>query len=125
MIRKATHSLTLWLTIIAIFSLGFYFSSQRTQNNEVTAIMSEKSNQQMMLVNQELALKEKLASDFEIAFLKQYTQPVGCEVLKEASQTTECEQHLQHAKNQFKEVFIKDRGLPKNTFEELKLSFIE
>jgi len=123
--HRIVKSLALWLTIVAIFSLGFYLSSQRNQRAEITANSDEQRVEKMIQDSQEIPLKQKLISDFEEAFLKQYTPPVGCEVFQDSNQPAECRQHLQQEKNEFKAVFIKDRGLPKNTFEELKLSFTE
>lgn len=79
--------------------------------------MSNQKQQQ-----QENTIKQKLAEDFENAFIKQYTPLVGCEDLYKNEPELKCELHLEKAKNQFKDEYIKDRGLPKNTFEELKLS---
>lgn len=120
---KAAKPFILSLTIIVIFTLSFYFSSQRHKAADVTSIIDEQSLNVIAQTNQEISLKQKLVEDFEAAFFKQYTPPVGCEVLLKKNQSIECKQHLQQAKNEFKADFIKYRGLPKNTFEELKLSF--
>lgn len=117
--RKTATSITSWVAIIAVFIFSFYLSSQRNNSTASTAFsVATNANQD----HQEIALKQKLVGDFEIAFLKQYTPPVGCDVLKQEYQSADCQQHLRQSKNDFKDVFIKNRGLPKNTFEELRLS---
>lgn len=120
---KAAKPLILSLTVVVIFSLSFYLSSQRNKTTEITAITDELDLEVIAQTNQEISLKQKLVEDFETAFFKQYTPPVGCEVLLEKNKSVECKQHLHQAKNEYKADFIKYRGLPKNTFEELKLSF--
>ena len=114
-----------WVIAIIVFLLGFYLTTQRqllVENRNLTMVEpSAKADHD----HQELALKQKLIDDFENAFLKQYTPILGCEEILNENQSAECSQHLEQAKNDFKEEFIKNRGLPKNTFEELKLSFVE
>jgi len=112
-------SITPWVVAIIIFIFGFYLSSQRNLNAESQKITV---SQELSIDHQEFTVKQKLADDFEVAFLKQYTPPVGCEVLNEERQSADCNQHLNQAKNAFKADFIKNRGLPKDTFENLKLS---
>ncbi len=116
----------LWVIIIAVFTFGFYLSSQRDHSAEIHTLTSESSVVDKISAQQDhAALKQKLSDDFEIAFLKQYTPLVGCEDLHNQKPSAKCSQHLEQAKNDFKDEFIKNRGLPKNTFEALKLSFTE
>ena len=115
----------IWIFIIAVFSFGFYLSSQRDLSAENNILVTKNAITEKETEQQDNVLKQKLADDFEIAFLKQYTPLVGCEDFHIQKPSSKCSQHLEQAKNDFKDEFIKNRGLPKHTFEELKLSFIE
>ena len=112
------------ITVIALFIFGYY-SSQRTvtPDHHIASLHSNSSESQ--LDDEDYSVRQKLINDFEMAFLKQYTPLIGCKVLDSEVKSAECSQHLEQAKNDFKQQFIKNRGLPKNTFEELKLSFAE
>lgn len=103
---------------------GFYLSTQRNQLTNDTLAKQHKNFAENQLDDRDYSVRQKLINDFEIAFLKQYTPLIGCEVLDSEVKTDECNQHIEQAKNDFKQQFIKNRGLPKNTFEELKLSFV-
>ena len=112
-----------WAVILAIFLFSFYLTSQK--NTSITINQANLTNNKSSLIQideQNLALKQKLIEDFEDAFLKQYTPLLGCEAIHNAQKDQKCAQHLEHEKNLFKQEFIKSRGLPKNTFEEIKLS---
>ena len=114
-----------WLTVIAIFIFGYYISPKSTvpSVNHITSLQIEPSERQ--LDDKDFSVIQKLINDFEIDFLKQYTPLIGCEELDNDVKSAECRQHLVQAKNDFKQQFIKNRGLPKNTFEELKLGFTD
>jgi len=114
-----------WIIVIAVFIFGFYLSTQRPHSVEKVkpSTVNQISNDQ--LEEQEFALKQRLVDDFEAAFLKQYTPLLGCEEIHNENQSTKCNQHLEQAKNDFKDEFIKNRGLPKNTFETLNLSQVD
>jgi|GEM_PF-2868051 len=120
--QSSIKPIYLWFTGIIIFILGFYLSSQRQHSPDNNG---QHLQQGLVDSHQTQGVKQKLANDFEAAFFKQYTPPVGCELHSEDNQSALCQQHMQQAKNSFKEDFIKNRGLPKDTFEELKLSFRE
>ena len=94
-----------WTFVIITFFLGFHFSTQRSALAEEI----------------DYSVKQKLMEDFEQAFLKQYTPPLGCQDLELKIKPKQCIEHLKQSKNDFKQQFIKNRGLPKDTFEELKL----
>jgi len=114
-----------WILVIVIFSLGFYLSSNRI-NPKVQTNLSAQNNTSHNRANQiDFSVKQKLADDFEHAFLKQYTPLIGCEDLELEIKTDKCVQHLEQAKNDFRQQFIKNRGLPKDTFEDLKLSSVD
>ena len=123
--RTITKTLTPWITVIALFIFGYYLSSHRTtsSDNHIASLQNDSSESQ--LDDKYYSVRQKLINDFEMAFLKQYTPIIGCKMLDSEVKTAECSQHLEQAKNDFKQQFIKNRGLPKNTFEELKLSFVE
>lgn len=111
-----------WSIVIIAFTFGLYLNSQRQHSAEdVKPSVTENTTNETQ-DHQELALKQKLVADFENAFLKQYTPLIGCEEIHSKNPTAKCIRHLEQAKNEFKEQFIKTRGLPKNVFEELKLS---
>jgi hypothetical protein len=120
--QTITKILIPWITVIALFIFGFYISSQRSVPSvNIVAQQNDPSGNE--LDDKDYSVRQKLINDFENAFLKQYTPLVGCEELDIENKSTECRNHLEHAKNEFKQQFIKSRGLPKNTFEEIKLSF--
>ena len=120
--QMITKTLIPWITVIVIFIFGIYLSSQRsTYSVNIVAQQNDPSENQ--LDDKDYSVRQKLINDFEIAFLKQYTPLVGCEELDSEDKSATCRNHLEQAKNNFKQQFIKTRGLPKNTFEELKLSF--
>jgi hypothetical protein len=123
--RTVTNKSALWITIIFIFSIGFYLSSQRTQIAEQKNLSTENNYSENQADKIDNSVKQKLADDFESAFLKQYTPLIGCENLENATKSNKCSQHIEQAKNDFKQQFIKNRGLPKETFEDLKLSFAD
>jgi hypothetical protein len=102
---------------------GFYLSSQHAE--KTTAPTSNNASPQYHTDDSDTALKQKLIKDFEIAFLKQYTPLLGCEDMLGKPKNQECIEYHKHAKQEFKQQFIKNRGLPKNTFEDLKLSINE
>ena len=102
---------------------GFYLSSQHTQFSDSSNTSLQNKLSENQLNDKDSSIRQKLANDFETAFLKQYTPLVGCEELDNNTKTAKCSQHLEQAKNDFKQQFIKNRGLPKDTFEDLKLSF--
>ena len=110
-----------WITIITIFFLGFYLSAQRIKSVNDAYIYLQDDNVENILDNR-YSVRQKLINDFEIAFLKQYTPPAGCNVLESNINSNQCNQHLIQARNEFKQYFITTRGLPRNTFEVLKLS---
>jgi len=113
------------ILVVFVFSLGFYLSSNRINPAEQANLSTENNLSENQTDKIDYSVKQKLADDFEIAFLKQYTPIVGCEDLELEVKTKECIQHLEQAKNNFKQQFIKNRGLPKGTFEDLKLSYTE
>ncbi|MEM7401413.1 MAG: hypothetical protein AAF304_05625 [Pseudomonadota bacterium] len=121
--RNSVKTIFILFTAIALFIGGFYLSSLRKQSDVTVTSQNLASNEKQ--AHQENALKEKLVTDFEKAFIKQYTPLVGCEDLFAENQTTKCRMHREDAKNEFKNEFIKNRGLPKNTFEDLKLSLVD
>lgn len=112
--QAITKNIPLLIAILFIFIISFYLSSQRKPLSEQQ--VSKQSN---------FSVKQKLAEDFETAFLKQYTPLIGCEDLNNLSKSSKCSQHIKQAKHDFKQQFIKNRGLPKETFEDLKLSFVD
>ncbi len=120
--RNSVKTIFILFTATALFIGGFYISSLRTQSDTMVTSQNLVSNEKQ--AHQENALKEKLVTDFEKAFIKQYTPLVGCEDLFAENQTAKCRMHREDAKNDFKNEFIKNRGLPKNTFEDLKLSLV-
>ena len=122
--QTLTKILIPWITVIVLFIVGFYLSSQRNTPS-VNIFVQQNDYAENLLDDKDYSVRQKLINDFEIAFLKQYTPLVGCEVLDSENKSTECRNHLEQAKNEFKQQFIKSRGLPKNTFEELKLSFTD
>ncbi|MGH1538104.1 MAG: hypothetical protein ACRBDX_08680 [Gammaproteobacteria bacterium] len=120
--QTTTKSIFPWIIVIAVFMSGFYLSSQRTElSNDPISIQNNLVENQ--LDDEDYSVRQKLMHDFEVAFLKQYTPQIGCGVLENETKTRTCIEHREQAKNDFKQQFIKNRGLPKNTFEELKLSF--
>jgi len=123
--RTITKTLTPWITVIALFIFGYYLSSNRTtpSNKHIASILNDSSGSQ--LDDKDYSVRQKLINNFEMDFLKQYTPIIGCKVLDSEVKSAECSQHLEQAKNDFKQQFIKNRGLPKDTFEELKLSFVD
>ena len=123
--RAIKNKLLLWVATIFIFLLGFYLSSQRTQLAEQTNLSTQNNYSANQVDKIDYSVKQKLADDFEIAFLKQYTPLIGCEDLDKATESNKCREHIEQAKNDFKQQFIKSRGLPKETFEDLKLSFVD
>ena len=120
--QTITKTLIPWITVIALFIFGFYLSSQLSVPS-VNIVAQQKNSSENLLDDKDYSVRQKLINDFEIAFLKQYTPLIGCEELDSEVKSAECRNHLEQAKNNFKQQFIKNRGLPKNTFEELKLSF--
>jgi hypothetical protein len=121
--RSSVRSTIILITASALFAGGFYLSSLRSQSDSNTSGQIVASNENQ--AHQEFTLKQKLATDFEKAFFKQYAPLIGCEDLFAENLPTKCRKHLENAKNDFKNEFIKNRGLPKNTFEDLKLSFVD
>jgi len=115
----------LWIFVIAIFSLGFYLSSQRINHSNQSNLSTQQNISENQAEKIDYSVKQKLVDDFENAFLKQYTPLIGCEDLDLEMKTGKCIQHLEQAKNDFKQQFIKNRGLPKETFEDLKLSLVD
>ncbi len=101
---------------------GFYLSSHRTNLGKDPVALQDNTIENKF-DDEDNSVRQKLMRDFEIAFLKQYTPQIGCDVLDSEPKNAECSHHLEQAKNDFKKQFIKNRGLPKNTFEELRLSF--
>lgn len=73
-------------------------------------------------LEQEMIIKLRLLEEFENDFLKQYTPPVGCEDWQNDTYMAKCINHQMKAKQEFKQEFIKKRGLPKDTFDYPKLS---
>ncbi len=121
MTRQNNKTISIFIAIIALFATSFYLSSNRITENDSIQTEFTVSNEKQ--VQQESSVKQKIEDDFENAFIKQYTPLVGCEDVYADNPESRCEMHLEKAKEQFKDVFIKERGLPKNTFEEFKLSF--
>ena len=122
--QTAKKILPLTIVIIAI-TFGLYLNTQSQHSGEATkSSVTEKAASETQDL-QDQALKQKLVADFENAFLKQYTPLVGCEEIHSKNLPAKCIRHLAQAKNEFKEQFIKTRGLPKDAFEELKLSQVE
>ena len=120
--QTITNKLLFWIAIILIFLFSFYLSSQRTQPVEQNNFSTQNNHSLNQANKIDYSVKQKLADDFEIAFLKQYTPIIGCEDIENAAKSKKCSQHIEQAKNDFKQQFIKNRGLPKETFEDLKLS---
>ncbi len=115
-----------WAMVITLFLLGFYFSTQHEKTTSLKNNLSQNDTYRENPVdNDDFSIRQKLLNDFETAFLKQYTPLVGCNALDEDINSAKCIRHLEQSKNDFKQQFIKNRGLPKNTFEELKLSLVE
>lgn len=112
-----------WFLVIITFSLGFYLSSHRINTTDQTNFFTQNNLSENQADKIDYSVKQKLADDFENAFLKQYTPVIGCEDLELEVKLDKCIQHLEQAKNDFKQQFIKNRGLPIGTFEDLKLSF--
>jgi len=123
--RAITKTLIPWITIIIVFMFGFYLSSQRSEHDETQVASVQNNSSENQFGDKDYSVKQKLINDFEIAFLKQYTPLVGCEELNSEVKTAACSQHLEQAKYGFQQQFIKSRGLPNDTFEELKLSFAD
>lgn len=121
----ALKSVLPWILVVIAFMIGFHLSSQRDPLTENTTLKQQKIYAENKLDDKDTSVRQKLLDDFEIAFLKQYTPLIGCEALDDHVKTSECSQHIEQAKNDFKQQFIKNRGLPKNTFEELKVSFAD
>lgn len=119
------NKLLLSVAIVFIFLFSFYLSSQRTQLSEQTNLSTQNNHSANQADKIDYSVKQKLADDFEIAFLKQYTPIIGCEDIENATKSNKCSRHIEQAKNNFKQQFIKNRGLPKETFEDLKLSFVD
>ncbi|MEJ2115913.1 MAG: hypothetical protein P8X88_07705 [Gammaproteobacteria bacterium] len=120
-----TKSISSWITIIAIIFFGFYLTTQRSKYaNELTVSLDDNAAEKI-LDDKDYSVRQKLINDFEIAFLKQYTPLVGCEVFESGIISSKCSQHLIQAKYEFKKQFVTTRGLPKNTFEKLELSFAD
>jgi hypothetical protein len=112
--------------VIALFILGFYFSTlQEKSTTHDNSISLNDTSRESLVDNNDYAIRQKLLNDFETAFLKQYTPIVGCNALDNEVSSAKCTRHLEKSKDDFKQQFIKNRGLPKNTFEELKLSFAD
>jgi len=122
--QTVTKILIPWITVIALFIFGFYLSSEHNTSS-VNIVAQQNNHSENQLDDKDYSVRQKLINDFEIAFLKQYTPLIGCEVLDNEVKSAECRNHSEQAKNNFKQQFIKNRGLPKNTFEELKLSFTD
>ncbi len=76
-------------------------------------------------LEQEKIIKQRLNEEFENAFLKQYTLPVGCENWENESHMVRCTNHQIKAKQAFKQEFIEKRGLPKDTFDHPQLDFTD
>ena len=74
-------------------------------------------------LQQEEVIKKRLLEEFENAFIKQYTPPLGCENWQSDSHMVRCTNHKINAKKDFQQEFIEKRGLPKNTFDHPRLSF--
>ena len=125
MMNHTAKNILPWIIIICIFIFGYFLFSNQKHQTESTQLSSENNVIDKKLDHQELALKQKLIDDFENAFLKQYTPLIGCEEFHIENQSNKCNQHLEKAKHDFKDEFIKSRGLPKNTFEELELGQVE
>ena len=122
--NQTAKKLLPWSIVIIAFTFGLFLNSQKNSIDDTQSSVTEKSTNESQDY-QDLALKQKLVADFENAFLKQYTPLIGCEEIHSKNQPAKCIRHLEQAKNEFKEQFIKTRGLPKNTFEELTLSQVE
>ncbi len=123
MTQTITKFILPWVTVIALFLFGFYLS---THNEKIFLISAQNdASENNLIEDKDYSLRKKLLNDFETAFLKQYTPIIGCEALDNDVKSAKCNHHLEQYKNEFKQQFIKKRGLPKNTFEELKLSFVE
>ena len=122
--QAITKTLIPWGTII-IFLFGFYLSSQRSEHNDTQVTYIQNNPFENQFDDIDYSVKQKLINDFEIAFLKQYTSSLGCEELDNEFKTATCRQHFEQAKYSFQKQFIKNRGLPPDTFEALKLSFAD
>ncbi len=126
--------------IIIVYSL-FYHRTDMTNENlqsrpqdihEQSPEQQKQVEQQQALgqakvehLEQEKIIKQRLTEEFENAFLKQYTQPVGCENWENESHMVRCINHQIKAKQEFKQEFIEKRGLPKDTFDHAQLRFTE
>lgn len=120
--QTITKTFIPWITVIVLFISGFYLSSQRNTSS-INIVAQQNDSSEYLLDDKDYSVRQKLINDFEIAFLRQYTPLIGCEELDSENKSAECRNHLEQAKNNFKQQFIKNRGLPKNTFQELRLSF--
>ncbi len=124
--QTITKFLLAWTTVIVLFIFGFYLSTQhKTPGSSHSTVASHELSNRSKVDDKDISVRQKLLDDFEIAFLKQYTPLLGCKVLDNEEKSDQCNQHLEQSKNDFKQQFIKKRGLPKNTFEELQLSLVE
>ena len=123
--KQATTKTLIPCATIIIFLFGFYLSSHRSEHNDTQVSYINNNSFEDQFDDIYYSVKEKLINDFEVAFLKQYTPSLGCEELDYEFKTTICRQHIEQAKYSFQKQFIKNRGLPPDTFEELKLSFAD
>lgn len=133
-----------WALIIGGLITAYYLISQRgssTKEDLLTRsqaiqeqsqqLMKQTEKQQALAqtearhLEQEKIIKQRLTEEFENAFLKQYTPPVGCENWENDSHMVRCTNHQIKAKQEFKQEFIEKRGLPKDTFDDPQISFTD
>lgn len=132
-----TKPLALLIVVIgALIAISLVFSPRTNLANKYLFTQSQTSEEQAPQqpnqsfantetkhIKQEKVIKQRVIEDFENAFLKQYTAPVGCEGWENDSDIARCTNHQLKAKQAFKQDYIKTRGLPKNTFDYQKFSF--
>ena len=98
-------------------------TKQSTQEKTVTHNLVSQSAEEH--VEQDTIIRLRLLEEFENDFLKQYTAPVGCEDWQNDTYMATCMNHKVKAKREFRQEFIKKRGLPKNTFDFPTLSLAD
>ena len=125
----------IFITTYSIFSIrsgteNQHPTTQLQPRQEQLSDIQQNSEEHQTLVQtesdhleQEKIIKKRLLEEFEDAFLKQYTPPVGCENWANESHMVRCTNHQIKAKQAYQEEFIKKRGLPKDTFDHPQLSF--
>jgi len=133
-----------WFLIIGALFVAYYLFSQRPsvtndklhtqsqaieeqpqQGKKQTEKQQSMAQAEAKHLEQGKVIKQRLLEEFENAFFKQYTPPIGCENWNNESHMVRCTSHQIKAKQEFKQEFIKKRGLPKDTFDQPQLSFTD